>query len=631
MLTSLDVSNNVNLKTILIHRNQIKGFAMDALISSLTQNTTTDKHHFCVYDKYNQSDEGNICTKNQVAAVKTKGWTPEYFTYKNVEGFDVVEVNSITLDETSLQLTVGEEEKLTATIKPNDATYKQVEWSSSNTNVASIDENGRITANTVGTARITCKAVDGSGKQATCSVTVEETVVIAEINSTNFPDKNFRNYLLAQSYGQDGKLTDEEIKDVTSMAVDNKSIKSMEGIGFFTALTKLNCSHNNLTALDVSMNTALTSLTCGYNKLATLDVSKNTSLTALWCDHNLLASLNVQGNDNLKKLNCVDNKLTTLDVSQCTALEDLTCAQNSLTALDVSKNTLLTKLSIHRNAIKGEAMDALISGMRSNTSGEVYQFLVYNNTENDEGNECTRTQVATVKAKGWTPQYNDGTTWKEYEGSDNVIPVTSITLPSPMTVAAGQTVTLTPTITPADAVTTLTWSSDDETIATVNSSGVVTGVKKGQTFINVETDNGKTAYCKLTVTAGEPTEIVLPKNVTVTIGKPLTITATVIPEGAETTLTWKSDDETIVRVNGSGALTGLLTGLAEGLAIVTVSTSNGLTSNVCKVKVEPAPSGINDVQMAESNNVPVFTLSGQRLAAPKKGLNIVGGKKMVVK
>lgn len=207
----------------------------------------------------------------------------------------------------------------------------------------------------------------------------------------------------------------------------------------------------------------------------------------------------------------------------------------------------------------------------------------------------------------------------------------SISLPSTMTVAAGQTVTLTPTISPADAVTTLTWSSDDETIATVNSSGVVTGVKKGQTFINVETDNGKAAYCKLTVTAGEPTEIILPKNVTVTIGMPLTITATVIPEGAETTLTWKSDDETIVRVNGSGSLTGLLTGLAEGLAIVTVSTSNGLTSNACKVKVEPDPSGINDVQMVESNNVPVFTLSGQRLAAPKKGINIVGGKKMVVK
>lgn len=294
-----------------------------------------------------------------------------------------------------------------------------------------------------------------------------------------------------------------------------------------------------------------------------------------------------------------------------------------VTSITLSK----TKLSLHPGQTEtltatvkpDNATDKTVTWSSSNTSVAT----------------VSSTGKVTAKAKGSatiTCKANDGS-GKQDACEVTVTPILpeSISLPSTMTVAAGQTVTLTPTITPADAVTTLTWSSDDETIATVNSSGVVTGVKKGQTFINVETDNGKTAYCKLTVTAGEPTEIILPKNVTVTIGKPLTITATVIPEGAETTLTWKSDDETIVRVNGSGALTGLLTGLAEGLAIVTVSTSNGLTSNACKVKVEPDPSGINDVQMAESNNAPVFTLSGQRLAAPKKGINIVGGKKMVVK
>jgi uncharacterized protein YjdB len=195
-----------------------------------------------------------------------------------------------------------------------------------------------------------------------------------------------------------------------------------------------------------------------------------------------------------------------------------------------------------------------------------------------------------------------------------------------MTVAAGQTVTLTPTITPAGAETTLTWSSDDETIATVNSEGVVTGVKKGQTFINVETDNGKTAYCKLTVVPGEPVSITLPKSTTLHVGETVTLTPTITPEDAETTLTWKSDDETILRVSADGVLTGV----AEGLAIVTVTTSNGITSNACKVKVEPDPSGISDVQTADKATS-VYSLSGQRLAAPKKGINIVGGRKVVVK
>jgi uncharacterized protein YjdB len=204
--------------------------------------------------------------------------------------------------------------------------------------------------------------------------------------------------------------------------------------------------------------------------------------------------------------------------------------------------------------------------------------------------------------------------------------VKSIELPATMTVAAGQTVTLTPTLTPADAVTTLTWSSDDETIATVNSEGVVTGVKKGQTFINVETDNGKTAYCKLTVVPGEPVSITLPKSTTLHVGETVTLTPTITPEDAETTLTWKSDDETIVRVNTDG----MLTGVAEGLALVTVTTSNGLTSNACKVKVEPDPSGISDVQTADKA-ASVYSLSGQRLAAPKKGINIIGGRKVVIK
>ena len=204
--------------------------------------------------------------------------------------------------------------------------------------------------------------------------------------------------------------------------------------------------------------------------------------------------------------------------------------------------------------------------------------------------------------------------------------VKSIELPATMTVAAGQTVTLTPTLTPADAVTTLTWSSDDETIATVNSEGVVTGVKKGQTFINVETDNGKTAYCKLTVTPGDPISIELPKSTILHVGETVTLTPTITPEDAETTLTWKSDDETILRVSADGVLTGV----AEGLAIVTVTTLNGITSNACKVKVEPDPSGISDVQTADKA-ASVYSLSGQRLAAPKKGINIIGGRKVVIK
>ena len=51
-----------------------------------------------------------------------------------------------------------------------------------------------------------------------------------EINETNFPDENFRSWLLSQSYGRDGLLTDEEINGVTSIDVSYKSIQNLKGI-----------------------------------------------------------------------------------------------------------------------------------------------------------------------------------------------------------------------------------------------------------------------------------------------------------------------------------------------------------------------------------------------------------------
>ena len=70
-------------------------------------------------------------------------------------------------------------------------------------------------------------------------------------------------------------------------------------------------------------------------------------------------------------------------------------------------------------------MDALISSLPSNTTDNAYRFYVYSTDEN-EGNVCTKSQVAAAKAKGWTPYYYDNE-WKEYEGSDDE--TTGITLP----------------------------------------------------------------------------------------------------------------------------------------------------------------------------------------------------------
>ena len=83
----------------------------------------------------------------------------------------VYPVTGVTLDKTSYEMTEGDEVTLTATVSPENATNKNVSWSSSNAAVASVD-NGKVTALKAGTTIITVKTEDGN-KTATCTVTVE--------------------------------------------------------------------------------------------------------------------------------------------------------------------------------------------------------------------------------------------------------------------------------------------------------------------------------------------------------------------------------------------------------------------------------------------------------------------------
>ena len=81
-------------------------------------------------------------------------------------------ISSISLNQTSASLKVGETVTLTATVKPDDATDKTVTWSTSDASVATV-ENGVVTAKMIGTATITAKAGD---KTATCAITVTSSV-----------------------------------------------------------------------------------------------------------------------------------------------------------------------------------------------------------------------------------------------------------------------------------------------------------------------------------------------------------------------------------------------------------------------------------------------------------------------
>ena len=88
----------------------------------------------------------------------------------------IVGVSGVTLNKTALNLVTGASESLVATISPSNATNKDVEWTSSNTNVATVDTTGKVTGVSSGSATITVKTKDGS-KVATCNVTVKNSVI----------------------------------------------------------------------------------------------------------------------------------------------------------------------------------------------------------------------------------------------------------------------------------------------------------------------------------------------------------------------------------------------------------------------------------------------------------------------
>ena len=145
------------------------------------------------------------------------------------------------------------------------------------------------------------------------------------INESNFPNKTFRNYI-QKVFDKDNNdfFSADEIAAVTELTFQYPDdpntgvagITSLKGIEYFTALTSLDCSYQDLTELDLSRNTGLTSVLCYGNQLTELDLSANTQLIELDCSSNEITHLDVSSNHNLEKLSCYHNRLTSLDLSR---------------------------------------------------------------------------------------------------------------------------------------------------------------------------------------------------------------------------------------------------------------------------------------------------------------------------
>lgn len=188
--------------------------------------------------------------------------------------------------------------------------------------------------------------------------------------------------------------------------------------------------------------------------------------------------------------------------------------------------------------------------------------------------------TAYLKVASDTPDELKLMTEEEYEKAKNV-KATSITI-SPSSVAdakVGQKITLTATVLPTNATNkSVTWSSSNTSVATVDANGIVSVLAEGSAVITAKTSDGTnlTATCTITV----PHVVVLATSITLSqtsiadakVGQQYVLTATVKPDNADNkSVTWSSSNTSVAIVDANG----LVSILAEGSAVITAKTSDG--------------------------------------------------------
>lgn len=170
-----------------------------------------------------------------------------------------------------------------------------------------------------------------------------------------------------------------------------------------------------------------------------------------------------------------------------------------------------------------------------------------------------------------------------------VVSPTGLTMPEPLTLTAGgETQSAAATVEPADATDyTVTYTSSDDSIVTVDGAGNVTPVAAGEAEVTAEiADKGLTASCRVVVSPAVEGLYLSDDAITLRTGEEETLTLTADPEEVDVSAAaWTSSDESIVTVDGEGTLTAV----AEGKATVTAALGGAEAS--CEVTVSDKTAG----------------------------------------
>ncbi len=496
---------------------------------------------------------------------------------------ETIAVTGVTLNKTALTLTEGASEKLTATVKPDNATDNTVTWTSSNSSIAIVDANGKVTAVKEGTAKITAKAGD---KTAECTVTVSKAATTIPVTGVGLNTQE-----LKLSIGEAGQLTatvnpsdatnkevewnssDESVAKVDSTG---KVVGLSEGTAEITVTTKdgskkATCAVNVIEPVvdvgSIKLNTNSLKLSIGEagQLTATINPDTATNKELKWSS----SDTSIATVDNTGKVLGISAGNTTITVETQDGSIKATCEVTVITPVvnveSVGLNTNSLRLSI----------------------GEPGQLTAIVNPSNAANKEVTwsssNPSVATVDNTGKVLGMSAGNTTITVTTDDGektatcnvtvitpVVNVESVGLnTNSLSLSPGEASQLTAIVNPINATNKkVNWSSSNPAVATVDSTGKVSGLTAGGATITAETEDGaRKITCNVTV---KPLDTVINKSTSLSPGEGIQLGVSDVTK--EAVISWSVANGVIAKVNE----TGYAVGLTSGTTTITATTTSGL-------------------------------------------------------
>lgn len=270
------------------------------------------------------------------------------------EKAEEVVITSITIEPTSFVINAGETKQLSVTALPENATNKEkilstLVWHSDNEEVASVDENGMVTAKKYGSTTISASIPDGF-VTGSCDVTVNQDI-------TDKFDYVFAAALEYENLIEDSdKIMYAEVTKITSFSMPDiykENLESCKGLEFLTNLEYLYLTGcKNLKTLDVSKLTKLQDLVAKKCQLTQIDLSNCVSLKKLDLESNQIANITFGKHDNMESISLEENKLKKFDASIFPNLTNLYLSDNELTEINLKGCSKLETLHIINNKLK---------------------------------------------------------------------------------------------------------------------------------------------------------------------------------------------------------------------------------------------------------------------------------------